>query len=200
MSLVPNNSKSKHFIIYFELIGIIFLPRDRVGEYVICASGCVPVYMKERKTILLSATDRNIRCTRGWDISILPMKKWSGTNASFKNRSTESVHLKKRSTAILIHCIYSLFETYSFTWLIFETRHFTWSVFQWKDRFAILKWISMINKLISTRFITISAFKIAPWTVSTERIVFFTDDSDGEGQRLLMRTVLFHVVMCFCIY
>jgi len=67
-------------------------------------------------------------------ISIHPMKIRSGTNASFKNRSSESVHLKKRSTASLIHCSWSFFETYSFTWLIFET-HFTWSVFQWKDRF-----------------------------------------------------------------
>jgi len=51
--------------------------------------------------------------------SIPPMKNQSGTNASFKNRSSESGHLKKRSTAILIHCSWSFFETYSFSWLIF---------------------------------------------------------------------------------
>ena len=38
--------------------------------------------------------------------AIPPMKNRSGTNASFENRPSESVHWKKRSTAILIpvHC------------------------------------------------------------------------------------------------
>ena len=68
--------------------------------------------------------------------SIPPMKNWSGTNANFKNRSSERVYLKNRSTAILIHCSWSFFETFSFTWFIFETRPFTWSVFHLRDRNA----------------------------------------------------------------
>ena len=57
------------------------------------------------------------------------------TNASLKSRSSESVHLKKRSTATFIHCSWSFFQTYSFTWLIFEKRTFT---FHLKDRFVNL--------------------------------------------------------------
>jgi len=44
----------------------------------------------------------------------------SDTNACFKNRSNERVYLKKRPTAILIHCTWSFFEAFSFTRLIFE--------------------------------------------------------------------------------
>jgi len=66
--------------------------------------------------------------------SISPIKNRSDTNACFKNRSNESVHLNKRSTAILIDCNWSFFEMYSLVWMILETSAFTWSVFHWRDR------------------------------------------------------------------
>jgi len=47
--------------------------------------------------------------------SIPPIKNRISENARLKNRSSERVSLKKRSTAILIHCNWSLFRTYPFT-------------------------------------------------------------------------------------
>jgi len=49
--------------------------------------------------------------------------RWSGTNVCFKNRSNERVYLKKRSAAILTHCSWSFFETYtlSLDWFLKHT-------------------------------------------------------------------------------
>ena len=70
-------------------------------------------------------------------ISIPPIKNQSSKNARLRNRLNELVSLKKRSTAILIHCNWSIFETRPFNWSILETRPFIWSFFLWRDRFRL---------------------------------------------------------------
>jgi len=89
------------------------------------------------------------------------MKNRSDTNASFKNRSSESVHLKKkkRLSAILIHCSWSFFETYSFTWLIFDTHPFTWSSHIHPQ--ANPSFFQVVNRLTSRRY------ESCPWSTLT---------------------------------
>jgi len=96
-------------------------------------------------------------------VSIPPMKNWSVTNASFKNRPSESVHLKNRSTANLIHCSWSFFETYSFTWLIFETWHFTWSVFLMEGSGCAKLWCENIQPIVAQRIIYEKFIRMKPF-------------------------------------
>jgi len=61
-----------------------------------------------------------------------------------KNRSNEGVSLKNPSTAILMHCSWSVFLTHPFNWSIFETRSSTWSHFLRKDRNKrIFSWLDI---------------------------------------------------------
>ena len=52
------------------------------------------------------------------------MKKRPSKSACFKNRSSERVRLKKRSTAMYKNSSWSFFEAYSLTWLFFWKRPF----------------------------------------------------------------------------